>query len=514
MSPFNRRPLKPNKIFGAWLVSNFRVRLYRPRSVLRLFFLLSALLGLMKVSASQSDNLAITHVTIINPGISQTQSNMTILIRGGEIVSVGKSQAVTVPRSAKVIDGTGEFVIPGLWDMHTHFRDADRDLKMDLANGVLGIRDMGGAAKEVFPIRDAIIAGQKLGPRIVASGPIVDGPNSWSNPKFTISVSTAEEARLAVIALKKEGADFIKVYDGLSAPAYYAIAAETKKLGFPFAGHRPSAISVREASEAGQRSIEHGVVLSGGSTAEDEYIQQGLDQSAFEEALRTKNFSLIPAKIAKDGTAMLDHFSRARADQTYRLLAKNKTFLTPTLVTERALTFIDDLNANPDPRMVYVAAEELQWWKPENGMLTKYRTPEYISFRKREYAKMLEEIPRAEAFGVRFLAGTDITIPYTYPGFSLHDELELFVEAGLTPMQALETATTNPAELLGLKNRWGKVAPSFTANILLLNADPLADVSNTRKIDAVVVSGKLLDRSELDRLLASAVVAGTGGVSK
>jgi len=489
-------------------VSNFVMRMRLPQSVLHLFFLLSVLIGLMRVAAAQSDNLAITHVTIINPGISHTQSNMTILIRRGGIVLVGKSQVVHVARSSRVIDGTGEFVIPGLWDMHTHFRDADRDLKMDLANGVLGIRNMGGAAKEVVPMRDAIAAGQRLGPKIVASGPIVDGPNSWSNPKFTVSVDSAENARSAVIALKKQGADFIKVYDGLSPAAYYAIADETKKLGFPFAGHRPSAISVRDASNAGQRSIEHGVVLSGGSTTEDEYVRQAVDSSTFEEALRTKNFSLIPAKIAKDGTAMLDHFSQVRADQTYRLLAKNKTFLTPTLVTERALTFIDDLNANPDPKMVYVAAEELQWWKPENGMLTKYRTPEYISFRKREYAKMLEEIPHAEALGVRFLAGTDITIPYTYPGFSLHDELELFVEAGLTPMEALETATTNPAELLGLQDRWGQVAPGFTANLVLLKADPLADISNTRKIDAVVVSGKLLDRSELDRLLASAKVAG------
>jgi imidazolonepropionase-like amidohydrolase len=486
----------------------------RLQSVLRLLFLLSALIGLMRVTAAQSDNLAITHVTIINPGNSHTRSNMTILIRGGEIVLVGKSEVVNVPSSARVIDGTSEFVIPGLWDVHTHFRDADRDLKMDLANGVLGIRNMGGAVEQVFPIRDAIAAGRQLGPKIVASGSIVDGPNSWSNPKFTVSVSTAEEARSAVIALKKEGADFIKVYDGLSPSAYYAIADETKKLGFPFAGHRPSAITVKEASNAGQRSIEHGVVLSGGSTTEDEYIKQAVDQSTFEEALRTKNFSLIPAKIARDGTAMLDHFSQGRADQTYRLLAKNKTFLAPTLVTEHALTFIDDLNANPDPRMVYVTAEELQWWKPENGMLTKYRTPEYIAFRKREYAKMLEEIPHAEALGVRFLAGTDITIPYTYPGFSLHDELRLFVEAGLTPMQALETATTNPAELLGLTDRWGKVAPGFTANLVLLRADPLVDISNTRKIDSVVVSGKLLDRSELDRMLASAVVTGAGSVSK
>jgi len=141
---------------------------------------------------------------------------------------------------------------------------------------------------------------------------------------------------------------------------------------FPLLAIVPVRLAFREASNAGQRSLEHGVVLSGGSTTEDEYIKQAVDQSAFEEALRTKDFGLIPAKIAKDGSEMLDHFSQKRADEAYRLLAENKIFLTPTLVTEHALTFIDDLSAKPDPRNVYVSAEELKWWKPENGMLTKH----------------------------------------------------------------------------------------------------------------------------------------------
>jgi len=476
------------------------------RSLLRTLFILNTLAAPPSLVLAQTTDLAITHVTIINPGAANPQSDMTILIHGRVIVSVGRSNKLKPPPSAKVLDATGKFVIPSLWDMHTHLRDAPRDLKMYVANGVLGIRNMGGPAKEVFPLRDAIAAGQQLGPRIVASGPIVDGPDSWSNPKFTVSVSTAEEARSMVRSLKQQGADFIKVYDGLSREAYFVIADETKKLGLPFTGHLPSAISVKDASNAGQRTIEHGVALSGGSTSEDEYIQLRVDPSAFREALRTKNFSLIPARIARDDTAMLDHFSQPRADETYRLLAKNNTFLTPTLVTQRALTFIDDLNAQPDPRMQYVSAEELQWWKPENGMLTKYRTPEYIAMRKREYAKMLEEIPRARALGVRFLAGTDITIPYTYPGISLHDELKLFVEAGLTPMQAIETATTNPAQLLGLSKTWGRVAPGYIANLILLNADPLADISNTQKIDSVVLNGTLLPRPQLDQLLAAAKV--------
>jgi Amidohydrolase family len=466
-----------------------------------------AVLGVfVRNAAAQSGELAIVHVTVINPGTDKPQPDMTVIIRSGQIVTLGPTKNTRVDKSAQVVDGTGKFLIPGLWDMHSHFRDARRDLKMDVANGVLGIRDMGGAAGKVFPVRDEIARGQLLGPKIVAAGAIVDGPDSFSNPEFTVSVKTEEEAREAVRTHKKEGADFIKVYDGLPHDDYIAIADEAKKQNIPFAGHLPSAISVREGSKAGQGTFEHGMQLSGGSTIEDEYIKWRIDRSAFNEALRTKNFGLIPAKIARDETAMLNHFEQARADETYKLLAKNNTFLTPTMVTERSLTFIDDLVKTPDPRMEYVATEELNWWKPENGMLTRYRTPEYIAMRKRQYAKMMEQIPRARSLGVRFLAGTDITIPYTYPGFSLHDELKLFVEAGLTPMQALETATVNPALLLCFSKTWGKIERGYAANLVLLKANPLANIENTRSIDAVVFNGKLLERARLDQLLEEAKV--------
>jgi imidazolonepropionase-like amidohydrolase len=163
--------------------------------------------------------------------------------------------------------------------------------------------------------------------------------------------------------------------------------------------------------------------------------------------------------------------------------------------------------------MQYVSAGELQWWKPENGMLTKYRTPEYIAVRKREYALMLKEFHRAQTLGVRFLAGTDITIPYTFPGFSLHDELKFFVDAGFTPLQALRTATTNPALLLGIEKSWGRVEMGYTANFILLTADPLSDISNTEKIDSVVLDGKFLDRAQLDQMLQEARVSNVTGAA-
>jgi cytosine/adenosine deaminase-related metal-dependent hydrolase len=151
----------------------------------------------------QSTDYAIVHVTVINPANSLSQPDMTILIHERAIVSVMPWKGRNLAASTAVINGRGKFVIPGLWDMHVHFRDANRDLKMDIANGVLGIRNMGAVTEEVFPLREAIARGENLGPKIIACGPIVDGPDSWSNSQFTISVKNAKEARMAVASQKK-----------------------------------------------------------------------------------------------------------------------------------------------------------------------------------------------------------------------------------------------------------------------------------------------------------------------
>src|SRR5882672_6538903 len=210
-------------LFQAHLCRRQRTRRGSPAlSILRFVLLAAALLLFTGAANAQADDLVITHVTIIDPGAETPRQDMAIIVRAHDIIGVVPRSHLKTAPSVKVIDGTGKFVIPGLWDMHTHFRDAPRDLKMDVANGVLGSRDMGGAVKDVFPLRDAIARGKQLGPKIVACGPIIDGPNSWSNPAFTISVNTAGEARAAVVSLKKQGTDCIKVYDGLSRDSYYA----------------------------------------------------------------------------------------------------------------------------------------------------------------------------------------------------------------------------------------------------------------------------------------------------
>jgi hypothetical protein len=390
--------------------------------------------------------------------------------------------------------------------MHYHFAGVPgtRELNLLIANGVLGIRDMGDVAEQVFRAREHIAKGEVLGPRIIACGPIVDGPNP-TNPPISVAVHNAEDARLTVQNLKRQGADCIKVHDGVPLDAYLAIADEVKKAGLPLVGHLPVSVHSFQATNAGQRSIEHQVVFRGATTVEDEVMQSERNSDVFAEAMRTKNFSLIPESIAKKENYLLDHFSDQRASELYRAFVRNRTYLDPTLVTERSLTFVDEISKDEaDPRLRYVPASQSERWKPERGMLTRYRTPAYIAFRKRQFEKMLQQIPVARRAGVTFLAGTDNTLPYIYPGFSVHDEIGLFVQAGLTPLEALQTATINPARFLGLEQLNGTVQTGKLANLVLLDSDPLKAIHNTTQIHAVIIRGKLLSRADLDGLLKAA----------
>ena len=451
--------------------------------------------------------LALTHVAVVNPSETSSHPDTTVLITKDRIVEVGPSKSVKVPRGAMVVDASGKFLIPSLWDMHVHTENAERDFPLLVANGVLGVRNMAGVAKDVFQWREETASGKMLGPQIVAAGPLIDGPEP-AHPEHAIPVRNAEEAKRAVQSLKAMGADFVKVYEGVPRDAYFAIAEESKRVGLPFVGHLPGSVRVIEASNAGQRSLEHGAYLAGGSTYEDEAIKQETSgPDVMEEAKRTGNFSLIPEDIAKRGNKLLDHLSSERLAQLYKTFAKNRTYLTPTLVVQHARVYVDDISKTPDPRNRYITKTELEAWKPENDMFSKYRTPRYIAYQKREYNETLKALKLAQQMRVQLLAGTDVVAPWTYPGFSLHDELGLLVKAGLTPLEALRTATINPAQFFGMKDA-GTIAPGMKANLVLLDADPRENIANTKKISSVIMRGTLYTRNQLDGLLnASAQIA-------
>jgi imidazolonepropionase-like amidohydrolase len=318
---------------------------------------------------------------------------------------------------------------------------------------------------------------------MVIAGPMLDGylPNGKLRFPSSIPVTTPAAAVAAVDSLKKQGVDFIKVQSEISRDAYVAAAAEAHKQGLPFVGHVPDKIRIREVVAAGQISIEHLMgIFEGCSTAEDKFVSgQG-------------NLKLL-----------LTTQDQKRCDSVIKLLAQSQTWQVPTLVWQRGGEFLDQLDWKHQPLDKYVPAywRDVTWRRFNDEMMPDLlRDP--LALRKEYFARNLQIVGAMHRAGVPFMAGTD-TAPgiYVIPGFSLHDELADFVEAGFTPLEALQTATSNPAKFLRIEASSGSVESGKNADLVLLAANPLTDIRNTRKINFVMAHGRLFDRAALDRIL-------------
>jgi imidazolonepropionase-like amidohydrolase len=440
--------------------------------------------------------LVFTHVTVIDATGAPAQPDMTVVIRGDRITELGKSGTVQAPDGAQVVDATGKFLIPGLWDMHVHWLHRDY-LSLFIANGVTGVRIMWGAPMH-HQWRQGIEKGEVLGPRLSIASAIVDGPKPiWPG---SLAVGNEAEGRKAVSQSKEGGADFIKVYSRLPREAYFAIADEAKKQGLPFAGHVPGTVSVAEASDAGQQSIEHLTnVLEACSTREEELRKRGQELWS-----NLPEGQVFPSRAALRSLTldMLETFSPDKANALFARFARNHTWQCPTLTVLRNIASLDDPKMHSDPRVKYMPPGFTGGWNPANDFRFKERVAEDYELGRSTYKKLTELVVPMRRAGVEFLAGTDVLNPYCFPGFSLHDELELFVQAGLSPMEALQTATLNPARFLGKEKDLGTLEKGKIADLVLLEASPLKSIGNSRKIDAVVVSGKLFPKAELQKMLA------------
>jgi imidazolonepropionase-like amidohydrolase len=411
---------------------------------------------------------------------------MTVIVEGERIAEVGRKPAVRIPAGARMVEATGRFLIPGLWDMHVHTAFGDwfpdsRDIALPLfvANGVTGVRDMGGDLEVLVGWRGAIGKGALVGPRMVISGPMLDGPK----PRFpsSVAIATAEDGRRAVVDLAGRGVDFIKLQSLIPRDAVFAIAEQARKTGIPFAGHVPDAVRAREMSAAGQRSFEHLIgIFEGSSPREDAFL-----------------------KGEKSPGRFLESFDDTRAAALAALLAGNRTWQCPTLVWERGGNLIEERDLEHDPLARYAPAS---WkngtWKRFKDQVTGEFNVDDLATRKRFVAKELEVVAALHRAGVPFLAGTDtVAGVYVFPGFSLHDELALFVKAGFTPLEALRTATLGPAQFLSMSDRLGAVEKGKLADLVLLDKNPLEDIAHSRTIRAVVAGGRYFSRDDLDALL-------------
>jgi hypothetical protein len=406
----------------------------------------------------QQNTFAISDVTVIDATGAPAKPNMTVIITGDRITKIAKTGEEAIPKNAQVIDGTGKYVIPGLWDMHVHTVIGslpERFFPLFISNGVTGVRDMAANLGLLKQLRKDISEGKRVGPRIVGSQ-MVDGPMPvW--PGLPISISDEASARKTAASVKDKGADFIKVYSLIPRQAYFALADEAKKLRITFAGHVPVSVSAFEVSDAGQKSIEHlEGILRASSTMEPELrktIEEALKGAKDTDQMRR---SLVDA-LNKTEFRALDTYSEEKAAALFARLAANGTWQAPNLVLHRAGAFMDDSDFTNDPRLKYVHRDIRDDWKNQDDFRLKNRRAESSTRHRMLFQKQLELILGMHRAGVKLLAATDSLGWYVVPGFSLHDELELFVKAGLSPMEALQTATRNPAIYLGLSDIVGTV---------------------------------------------------------
>jgi hypothetical protein len=442
--------------------------------------------------------IAFTNATVVEVDSGKLVAGMTVVLSQGRISAVAKQ--AQIPAGARVIDASGKYLIPGLWDMHVHaaFPGLDAQfLSLLLANGVTGVREMFSRLDWVDSSRRRIARGEFAGPRIVASGHILDGtPPIWPG---SVAVATAEASRRAVDSLLGAGADFIKVYSRLSRVAFFAAAREARAKGKPFAGHVPSLVRAWEASDSGQRSIEHLTgVLSGCETMEDQQLAE------VAAAVAAKGWDSAIAVSRAHGGQWLASYNEDRCRALARRFVANGTWMVPTIAVLHSIAYLDDTTLARDPRLVYIPAAMSQGWNPAADFRFRTMTKEDWRNRKVIYARQLELVRLLHQEGVRFLAGTDLANPYIFPGFSLHDELASLVAAGFTPAEALRAATLDPARYLEATDSLGRIAPGKVADLVLLSANPLEDIRNTTKIAAVVAAGRLYDSTALAKLLADA----------
>jgi imidazolonepropionase-like amidohydrolase len=444
------------------------------RSILLLAFL--AACGPAKAPAPFDTPIAFTHATVVDVETGRLLPNQTVVVAGNRIREVGP--AVRVGAGTREVDASGKFLIPGLWDMHTHvYGNGPGALLLYAANGVTSIRDMGADDfARVRAWRDSIAAGQRMGPRMKIASPVVENPRWIAAVRgmqeregqntdwlaFRFGPATTAEAIAFVDSVARLGADHVKVRNYPAPEVLRALMQRARERGLPVYAHTHGGMRPADASAAGMASFEHG---------------------------------FFPAITE----------SRAGRDSVYRELILNGTAIVPTLVTWRGRVLSGDsllaLASADDPRLRYLPARVSQRWRDE-AKTRKHETPMDWGAMQRNDVRNLRELAAA---GMVVMVGSDAGAPLVVPGFATHDELAQLVEtAGFTPLQALQAATLRPARFMGRADSLGAVAAGRLADLVILDANPLDDIRNTQKIRGVMLNGRYLDRAALDALLADA----------
>jgi len=447
-----------------------------------IFWILSLIISFTSCNGVVNHDCLITNANIVDVNTGEILKNKTIAIDNNRITAIYDKKIVSSD-STIVINGSGKFLIPGLWDMHAHYRWSHADIDpLLIANGITGIREMWGNMPIMADIPKKMQIEESLSPDVYTSGDLIDG-NPPSFPGFSgmITVTKPDEAVEAVDKQIEENVDFIKVYSSLSEECFMAISKEAIRKNIPFAGHIPNQVSIYRAIEAGMASSEH---LYG-----------------FLYACSAETNNRIPP-IDKSNEALINTFSEAKFDSLCDVLAKSNMWLCPTLTVNRSLGYLNDTTFTNDKRLKYLPEYLIAIWKQKLSGFTGDVLDTFVKSAKSKYLFELGLIGKMNKKGVKLLAGTDFPNPYVFPGFSLHDELSLMVRGGMSELDALRTATLNPAIFMNKVNDFGSVEVGKLACLVLLNKNPLENIENIGSIEAVILRGRVIDKIKLDKMLA------------
>ena len=431
--------------------------------------------------ASGPTPLAIANATLLDVRTGKETPDMVVIIRGDKIERVGTSQEVTVPAEAQVVDATRKWVIPGLMDMHAHAGSSyEVPVNLYLAQGVTTIRSPGGNISLLRLLREQIDSGKIVGPRLFFSGPLLDGnPPVWPDGSFL--VDTPERAQSTVNFLADQGVDFIKVYNNITEPVLERIIVTAKQRGLIVAGHIPRSMTMTRAVDLGMKSLEHIRIT-------------GREMLPIEEA---KQIDFLP--LGQREPLLWDKFdlSSPKFAGLIRHLVESHIYLDPTLTIDEADFVLGPEALRNNPNNSVLPAD---WVKYDESLANPiYEVPDKLKESARiGFKKRQEFIGMCNRAGVKIIAGTDGPgLGTLVPGYGLHHELQLLVQSGLSPLQALRAATLTAAEALGKDNELGSVEPGKLADMLILNADPLADIDNASRIELIIKGGRQYRTSEL-----------------
>ena len=428
--------------------------------MLALASILSVLIGSQSPSAADPDTIAVTNVVVLTMDGDKTLENQTVVIANGRIVSITTSLPQAIPPHARIIDGRGKYLLPGLADMHVHLSTSE-EFPFYLGNGVLTLRDLNGSPL-TLAWRDSIARGEMVGPRLFVSGPLIAGSEiPWSNK---VTPKTADEAKAVVLAQKAAGYDQIKIYDGISKEVFDAAIATARSLGMLSSGHIPAAVGFDGVLASGMTGLEH------------------LDKTVYATVGHTLDTLQIPSIV--------------------RRIKASGMWVTPTLESMIQLSKVrsgryDSLVNRPE---ALASPKELRdFWtsiSPMKGnrvLPSDARCDPFCDFQLR----LADSLARA---GVPMMTGTDVSNVVLVPGYSLHGELDALSLAGLTNYQILRAATSNPARFLRQQSDWGTVAVGRQANLLLVDGNPLHDLHTLRDPAGVILAGRWIPRSDLRKM--------------